>query len=569
VAVASLVTAVCTVPAAAAPLTFHPPQYIDNSFAGGEPVLQVDTVHHTLVYSSHEGTTHIYRPGLPSAQTLSFFSEYRNQTKMWVSRDNGVSWRRIDFLGTGFATDPSKNTGFSDPDFSQDEGGRIYNTGINLINDAVFSSEDGGATWDRGTPECHPGDRPWLAGGRPDEVFMATNTLVEDPSHQIFVSTDGGSTCAQTGIPSAEGNGKLYYDHVGQRLIEPAQEGSGDKVKFGINVWKRGDAKFTFKPGIENTSIYAHWPVIAQDGAGTVYAIWDTDPRAAGTTGGCTGDPTPLPNEIRMIYTKDFGDHWSSPVTIARPDGHRVFWPWVAAGDKGKLSIVWYETDKVVDLACQPAAISIKAASVIGADTDQRAVDVADAAGRPVSVNNICQNGTLCVATGEDRRLGDFFTNAIDERGCAVIGSGDTMSKDPLTGGERNVALPIFIRQASGPRLIGEGDCSATGTGTSGAAGAGGALPSRQAASRACRSHRKFVIHLRAPKGQRLRSARVYVNGKRTRVFRRHGGRLHAVVDLRRLAKSRYTVKVVAVTAQGRMVTSTRRYRTCTPKRRS
>jgi hypothetical protein len=403
---------------------------------------------------------------------------------------------------------------------------------------------------------------------------MATNTLAQDPSHQVFTSTDGGSTCSSQGIPSAEGNGKLYYDHVSQRLVEPAQTGTGQNVKFGINVWKRGEPKFTFRPGIENTSIYAHWPVIALDGAGTVYAIWDTDPRAPGTSGGCGGDPTPLANEIRMIYTRDFGEHWSAPVTIARPDGHRVFWPWVAAGDKGKLSVVWYETDKVVDLACEPAAISIKAAGVLGADTDQRSIETVDAAGRPVSIDNICQNGTLCVATGEDRRLGDFFTNAIDERGCAIIASGDTMKKDELTGGERNVALPIFIRQTSGPRLIGQGDCSGA-TGGNAGGGAGGAkgagpsgavLPSQAAVGRACASRRNFVIRLRAPTGQRLRSARVFVNGRRTPVSRR-GGRLVAVVNLRRLPKGRFTVKVVAVTGQGRTVTSTRRYKTCTPKR--
>jgi len=41
--------------------------------------------------------------------------------------------------------------------------------------------------------------------------------------------------------------------------------------------------------------------------------------------------------------------------------------------------------------------------------------------GRPIADNNLCQNGTLCVATGEDRRLGDFFTNAVDERGCVLV----------------------------------------------------------------------------------------------------------------------------------------------------
>jgi hypothetical protein len=77
-----------------------------------------------------------------------------------------------------------------------------------------------------------------------------------------------------------------------------------------------------------------------------------------------------------------------------------------------------------------------------------------------------------------------------------------------------------------------------------------------------CVSRRRFVIRLRAPRGQRLRSARVYVNGKRVRVFRR-GGRLRAVVDLRGLPKRTVRVRVRGVTTRGRRVTETRTYRTC------
>lgn len=72
---------------------------------------------------------------------------------------------------------------------------------------------------------------------------------------------------------------------------------------------------------------------------------------------------------------------------------------------------------------------------------------------------------------------------------------------------------------------------------------------------------------MRNPRGQRVVSARVYVDGKRARVMRRHGS-LHAVVDLRGLRKGRYTVKIVALTSQGRQVVSKRRYRTCVPKKR-
>ena len=45
---------------------------------------------------------------------------------------------------------------------------------------------------------------------------------------------------------------------------------------------------------------------------------------------------------------------------------------------------------------------------------------------------------------------------------CVVVATGDTTQKDPITGGERPISLPLFVRQTSGPRLVGQGDCSAS-----------------------------------------------------------------------------------------------------------
>jgi hypothetical protein len=85
-------------------------------------------------------------------------------------------------------------------------------------------------------------------------------------------------------------------------------------------------------------------------------------------------------------------------------------------------------------------------------------------------------------------------------------------------------------------------------------------------ATRKCRSKRNFRIRLREPKADPLVSAIVNVNGKRVRVVK--GKRLTAPVDLRNLPKGRYTVKIVATTATGRVLQGTRRYRTCVPKHR-
>ena len=82
-------------------------------------------------------------------------------------------------------------------------------------------------------------------------------------------------------------------------------------------------------------------------------------------------------------------------------------------------------------------------------------------------------------------------------------------------------------------------------------------------ATRVCASRRRFTIHLRGPHGERLRSARVYVAGRRVRMLRG----MRALVDLRGRAKQRVTVAIAGVTRRHRHVFVTRRYRLCVPGR--
>jgi hypothetical protein len=450
---------------------FDKPVFVDTELAGGEPLVFADYKHGTIIYSSHEGTTHLYRPGFTAPLgDLNFAGNYRNQVNIWTSKDGGKSWQRTVFGQTGFATDPTKNTGFSDPDLTQDEGGRVYDTGIDLANDALFSSNDGGLTWDRGNANCHDGDRPWLAGAKADEVFMAADGNTS--GHVIVRSGDGGDSCEADEVPdngdTRNGYGKMYYDHNTEQLMEPELyfDGNGNVKSIGLATWNRGDKEFT-PHFIANTTLFGHFPSIAIDAADNIYLTWDTNERDPNGIAGCNGNPTPLPNKIQMAVSKDHGIAWTLH-TIAAPATARVLWPWAVAGDAGRVSVVWYQTNRITDPDCagsdnpQPT-YSLMEAQIFGADTDAPAATVVDAAGRPISTGGVCQGGTTCVATGQDRRLGDYFTNAIDQRGCVIIASGDTTMKDPVTGNELPTSRPIFIRQSSGPPLYsgsGTGDCS-------------------------------------------------------------------------------------------------------------
>jgi hypothetical protein len=455
-----------------APVGFAAPQYVDQQLAGGEPEILADTLHGTLIYTSHEGTTHLYRDGLVSSPwgDFSFVSNYCNQVNVWTSPDGGSNWYRDSYLDTPCPSSPTINTGFSDPDLTIDASGRVYNTGIDLVNDALFSSTDGGRTWTQGTTDCHDGDRPWLTGGAANQVYMSTDTLEGTLSHQIFVSNDGGQTCSLTGVPDAgstadggsySGFGKIY-DSKGT-LIEPQvyADANGVTDGVGIGTWTPGQTAFT--PHLAaKTSLYGHWPAIAIDAAGTIYLVWDTDNRSAGTSGGCSGGPSAAANQIMLTSSSDGGTTWTTPTAVAAPTNARVFWPWIVAGDAGKISIVWYQTEagEVVDLDCQQAHIHVMEATILNATSKQRQIQTIDAAARYIHYGTVCQGGTTCVATGQDRRLGDFFTNALDARGCVVIATGDTRLTDPATGGPYPTSRPLFIRQDAGPALRGTGACA-------------------------------------------------------------------------------------------------------------
>ncbi|HXA28868.1 MAG TPA: sialidase family protein [Candidatus Angelobacter sp.] len=513
VAVAAAIAAVAafslaTVPstrAATDPVTFSPPSFVDNVKAGGEPSVIHSSKFGTLVYSSHEGTTHIDRAGLLGQSALQFACPdptsgtcYQNHVWIWTSDDKGKTWQ--------LRSEAISDTGFSDPDLTEDASGAIYDTGIDLANDALFSSMDGGKTWPNGTAQCHAGDRPWLAGGVPGEVFLTTDD--EQMGHILLHSSSFGSACDSTVLAdngsfgssggTYSGFGKGVYDKTDGSFIEPAQfkDSNGNLIGFGYSRLARAADAFngggeTFQPVMTSpstTGIFSPFgvpQVISLDSADNMYFAWDSDERDPNGTGGCgaipnssnPGGPTPLPNHIWLVVGKHRGSgQWDfqPPISLAHQGNARVLWPWSVAGTDGNLSVVWYQMDKMVDPDCDVyngSAVPdvntfIYEAHISNAlDPATRQITVTNASGRAIHQGGICDSGTTCVASGQDRRLGDYFTNSVDGNGCVIIASGDTTVPDAVTGQPRATSLPIFIQQSGGPSLTG-GTCGTTTTTT-------------------------------------------------------------------------------------------------------
>jgi len=513
----SVVAAIPVVGArAAAPV---PPAFtthnVDPSLAGGEPLVTYysnSTNGADLAYTSHEGTTHLFRDGLISPDTSNICStptvppevtpagyacSYVNEVNVWTSTDHGTTWRRTTAVNNGvFTVGPTSpfGLGFSDPDWTIDEGKWLYNTGIDLANDSVFASNDGGRNFLVGNNNCHSGDRPWLAGGTSGEVFLATDTLV-DPNtqlssgHEIFRGTIQGVSpaltllCTGTGdAPDPTGtstgimdngtwqttgsftaSGKLFYDHnnLGDgyhgALIEPAFFSKSGVQSVGISVLPNATAAFA-----SGTTVFPQqyavsgpnpqfgaWPSIAIDSNDVVYEVWDT------TDGGSSA----LNNAIKLstFDLKNPSAGFTTPIEITRP-GKSVLWPWVTVGSPGNVSVVWYQYDRVTNPDQTTVGnVSLFETTLFGlGGLSPTTLGPTDAVGAPIHSGGICQNGTTCVATGQDRRLGDFFTNSVDENGCVMIATGETTT-DP-TGA---VSRPMFIQQTAGTSLTGA-DCASS-----------------------------------------------------------------------------------------------------------
>jgi DNA-binding beta-propeller fold protein YncE len=96
------------------------------------------------------------------------------------------------------------------------------------------------------------------------------------------------------------------------------------------------------------------------------------------------------------------------------------------------------------------------------------------------------------------------------------------------------------------------------------------AAPLSQSPARRCASRRTIAIRLarKALRGKKVRSASARIVGVNRKLRLRRSGRTFRMnVNLAGLQRGRFTIRITVKLTDGRTITGTRRYRTCTPKR--
>jgi hypothetical protein len=317
--------------------------------------------------------------------------------------------------------------GVSDPDFTMDSKGRVYLTDLEgLASASVSWSDDDGATWLEGNDLAFafggaPIDRNWLASHGTDVYAMGDYF---EGGEEVIKSTDGGLTWAKTGNSPCDE--QFTTDAKGDVIVA---------CPVGIAVSSDGGAHFEKRdvPGASTKIRAMTAPAI--DKAGNVYTAW------ANETG------------VYVAGTPDLGKTWWAPISVSEPlffprNGTHV-WPYVVAGDAGRVAVAWYGTSVSGGPSQAKGDWFVYETTVLGADTATPQLYATKVTEKPIFQGGICQGGTGCQADptpAGDRRLGDFFEATVDHTGHV-----DVVYAIATTD---SISHPGFARQTAGPLLV-------------------------------------------------------------------------------------------------------------------
>jgi len=228
-------------------------------------------------------------------------------------------------------------------DIAVDHEGRMFFIDT-YIPGLMFTRWSGwGKKWDFTTPATGtvPGfdDRPWITFSE-DALYLYVNHV----SHTaVYRSTDGGLTWDGGNLLSWRGKvtGQPFFpahlaanEKTGTVWIAGLNEENG-KTVLGSTVGDYEGGAPVFKEAVvsEPQRRGGFSPIFtgatAVDAAGNGYTTWSTY-----DDDGC---------DVYYAASTNNGKSWRDPVKVNTGGGCATF-PWITAGDNGKIALAWYET---------------------------------------------------------------------------------------------------------------------------------------------------------------------------------------------------------------------------------
>jgi hypothetical protein len=365
--------------------TFGHPTISGIGGLGFEEAIRIDPTNPDRIYTS--------APGTASADT----------SWIWRSLDAGKTFKWVPGA-TAFEGKVTTCHGGGDTEIAVDSAGHLYFNDLTLANFSTARSDDAGTTFtcsNTGVPDTAV-DRQWYAiDGDPtnggslylanDEIgpggpvcgsSTVNNTLVMyrspvsglgptagiqfGPANKITglgtcdeaimgnneispVTTKTGQPTGTPGdyatLPAAVKHIYVIHDNAALNKI---LIGRCFPVAFGpplSNVSDPSGLNCTDLPVADlgpNVKTGGDFPTMTIDKAGNLYAVWEQAPIDA--TGKIVGDTI-----LKYSYSTNEGNTWAAPIQIDTSGSaagvlHNNVFAWMAAGDDGRVNIVWYGT---------------------------------------------------------------------------------------------------------------------------------------------------------------------------------------------------------------------------------
>jgi hypothetical protein len=448
VALTGLAGALVAAPSNAADkLAFSHTVLLDPQRLGSEPIVKADP-----------------SGGLYGSSIIGFSNSV---SFLWKSQDHGAQWDLVHALPNAVpAQRPSATHGGGDseivigPKVAGKPGYTVSFYDLESLADiGVATSFDSGKTFDAQTTNALAGDtvgtdrqwgQLWRDPKGQDHLFLLYNALQSNNGKGTILREsldygkswknlgDGGTL---NGVFNAGALGQLRIDKAGN-LFFTSENSPAVNLVSGM---RQQDGTYRFSSTTVSsetgTSTRQLFITSALDSAGNIYVAWarqEAKDTAVNTY---------------VAASTNHGRTFGKPVRVNTQDIHNANFPWITAGDPGRIAVAFYGSKAKADSTHNGGPWNVYLTQSIDFLSKSPHVQQAQVSEHPSHTNPICLSGLGCTAgSGQDRNLGDFFQVDMDPTdGAAIVLWADTANQYGALAGS---PLNSFARQTAGPSLL-------------------------------------------------------------------------------------------------------------------
>jgi hypothetical protein len=350
---------------------------------------------------------------------------------MNVSTDLGETWTTSDIFGAGLNLLDDRQ--WVEADEQMD---RVYVSTNNLADPAaptiiVALNHTGWPTSGALASPCNPAT--FAAGSNPTDP--AANDTVPTPcpdpaDPSLWVS--GPVVADKEGTATRPASHNVYIPFV-RRISQPLGTGL-----FGIDAWQLYVAKSTNDgatwtrhrvadlPGaVDPANIFVEMTI---DRGGNLYFTWSQAQSSATSSRQRHTEP---PNEeglgeqdIYYTFSTNGGLAWAPPINLTPEANDSAIFPWMVAGDPGKVDLTFYKSNSGFNSNIAPpdTVWNVYFAQSMNALNTGSNFNTVQVTAQPNHIGGICTGGVSCEG---DRDLLDFITIDVDHLGAAHIAYSD------------------------------------------------------------------------------------------------------------------------------------------------